>query len=140
MSSHIPAHLRRVVVDRAQGRCEYCQLSQQGQEATFHVDHVVPLKEGGWTSADNLALACVSCSLHKGARLRAPDPETGEEQVLFNPRRDVWREHFEWQDVRLTARSGRARATLAALDMNRPLIIAIRTEEMLLGRHPPIKT
>ena len=28
--------------NRALGRCEYCQLSQAGQEATFHIDHVMP--------------------------------------------------------------------------------------------------
>jgi hypothetical protein len=28
------------------------------------------------------------------------------------------------------------RATIAALDMNRPLILAIRREEALRGRHP----
>jgi hypothetical protein len=129
--------LRRIVVDRAQGRCEYCKLSQQGQEATFHIDHVIPVKEGGETTAENLALACVSCSLRKAARLRATDPETGTESVLFSPRRDSWDEHFHWEGVRLVARTARGRATVAALAMNRPLILAIRTEEALIGRHPP---
>ena len=137
MSSHIPVHLRRVVIDRAQGRCEYCKLPQQGQEATFHVDHVVPVKEGGRTTAGNLALACVSCSLRKAARLDVRDPETGARTRLFSPREDAWEEHFEWDGVRLVPRSATGRATATALDMNRPLIIAIRTEEALLGRHPP---
>ena len=30
------------VVLRAGQRCEYCRLSQLGQEATFHIDHVIP--------------------------------------------------------------------------------------------------
>jgi len=38
----IPALLCRLVVARAGDRCEYCGLSQQGQEARFHVDHVIP--------------------------------------------------------------------------------------------------
>jgi hypothetical protein len=29
-----------------------------GQEATFHVDHVVPVIAGGPDTGDNLALAC----------------------------------------------------------------------------------
>jgi hypothetical protein len=33
--SWIPVRLRRQVVERAQQRCEYCQLSQQGQAASF---------------------------------------------------------------------------------------------------------
>jgi 5-methylcytosine-specific restriction endonuclease McrA len=57
---HIPAELRRFVSQRAVGRCEYCGLSQEGQEATFHIDHIVPLAASGQTTAENLALACVS--------------------------------------------------------------------------------
>lgn len=63
----IPASLRRLVVQRAGDRCEYCGLSQVGQAATFHIDHVIPIAAGGGTVAANLALACVSCSLYKGA-------------------------------------------------------------------------
>ena len=40
--SDIPAALRQDVLLRAGNRCEYCGLSQAGQEATFHVDHVEP--------------------------------------------------------------------------------------------------
>ena len=65
----VPAQLRRVVSERAAGRCEYCGLAQAGQEAAFHLDHVVPAVAGGTSDAENLALACVSCSLRKGARL-----------------------------------------------------------------------
>jgi len=90
-------------MERAQGRCEYCRLAQQGQEATFHVDHVIPLKEGGETASDNLALACVSCSLRKAARLRAIDPESGAEVSLSSPRHDLWHEHFGWEGARLNS-------------------------------------
>lgn len=85
--SVIPARLRRDVIRRAGGRCEYCGLSQIGQEATFHIDHVIPRQAGGPTTADNLALACVSCSLRKEARRSATDPDTGRAAPLFNPRR-----------------------------------------------------
>ena len=85
----IPANLRRQVIKRAANRCEYCGLAQTGQEATFHVDHVVPVVAGGQSPPENLALACVSCSLRKGARLVTVDPQTGEEIVLFDPRRDA---------------------------------------------------
>ena len=55
---YIPAELRQLVIQRAAGRCEYCRLSQEGQEATFHIDHVIPVSAGGQTVAENLALAC----------------------------------------------------------------------------------
>ena len=73
--SEISGRLRRLVVKRAKGRCEYCGLSQEGQEATFHIDHIVPRVSGGPTTLDNLALACVSCSLRKESRRSARDPK-----------------------------------------------------------------
>jgi hypothetical protein len=135
----IPAQLRRQVIHRAQDRCEYCGLSQAAQEATFHIDHVVPLDSGGGTILNNLALACVSCSLRKGARLTARDPQTGSEARLFNPRRDAWRLHFRWDEVRVVGLSPTGRATVAALNLNRAVAQAIRREEVLRRRHPSPK-
>ncbi len=133
---HIPARLRRLVLRRSGERCEFCQLSQAGQEATFHIDHITPVTADGETVADNLALACVSCSLRKSARQTAFDPKTKTEIPLFNPRRDVWSEHFQWDDVRLVGLTATGRATIETLALNRPLILAIRREEAALGRHP----
>lgn len=132
----IPSELKQIVIQRASGRCEYCGLSQEGQEATIHIDHIIPIKAHGNTSAQNLALACVSCSLRKAARMTAVDPESGEETPLYNPRRDIWREHFRWEGVRLVGLTAIGRATIEALNMNRMLILAIRKEEVLAGRHP----
>jgi hypothetical protein len=135
--STIPARLRRLVVRRAGRRCEYCGLAQQGQEATFHIDHIVPRAASGATTAENLALACVSCSLRKEARRSAVDPETGRRVPLFHPRRQRWANHFHWEGVVVVGLTATGRATVAALQMNRPLIRAIRHEEELRGRHPP---
>ena len=134
--SSVPALLRELVIERAAGRCEYCRLSQEGQEATFHIDHVIPIAAGGLTIEENLALACVSCSLRKAARQRAVDPQTGVEVTLYNPRRDDWSQHLRWETVHLIGLSATGRATVDALKMNRPLILAIRAEEAALGRHP----
>lgn len=133
---YIPPFLRKLVIRRAKNCCEYCGLSQAGQEATFHIDHIIPLASGGKTTADNLALACVSCSLRKNARETAVDPQTGEEVALFHPRRDQWEKHFRWEGVRLFGLSATGRATIVALELNRSLILAIREEEIILGRHP----
>lgn len=132
----IPAGLRRLVIQRAGHRCEYCKLSQEGQEATFHIDHIIPVAAGGETVAENLALACVSCSLRKAARQTAVDPQSGQEVALYNPRRDVWHEHFQWDGVHLVGLTATGRATVEALKMNRVLILAIRREEEAAGRHP----
>jgi hypothetical protein len=137
MSHCIPAALVRQVVERAGNRCEYCRLSQLRQEATFHVDHVHPVAAGGATTLDNLALACVSCSLRKGARRTGTDPTTHSTADLFNPRAERWSDHMKWDGVRAVGLTPTGRATIDTLEMNRALILAIREEETERGRHPP---
>lgn len=122
---------------RAEGRCEYCGLSQAGQEATFHIDHIVPIAADGPTESQNLALACVSCSLRKSARTSGVDPIANVRVALYHPRQDRWTEHFRWRGCELIGLTATGRATIAALDMNRALIVAIREEEAARGRHPP---
>lgn len=133
----IPVALRKEVIDRAKNRCEYCQISQVGQVATFHIDHVIPVVAGGETTSDNLALACVSCSLRKGARQKLQDSVTGKTVSIFNPRQQKWRDHFTWNGVQLRGLTPIGRATVQALALNREIMLAIRAEEEILGRHPP---
>jgi hypothetical protein len=132
----IAARLRQRVVRRAGDRCEYCGLAQAGQEATFHIDHVEPIAAGGQTTFDNLALACVSCSLRKSARTAAIDPESGQSVALFSLRRDEWSTHFRWDGTRRVGLTAMGRATIDALNLNRGLILSIRDEEVARGRHP----
>lgn len=46
------------------GLCAYCQ--REGQ--ILHVDHVIPLKQGGTSYIANIALACRKCNLNKHAK------------------------------------------------------------------------
>lgn len=134
-SDHVPASMQRRVRERAALRCEYCGVSQEHQEATFHIDHVIPRSVGGETSLANLALACVSCSLRKGPRRTAEDPSTGEPAALFNPRSDVWTDHLDASDDgRLVGRSPTGRATIELLKINRPLAVALRREETVQAK------
>lgn len=133
----IPSALCRLAIQRAGDRCEYCGLSQAGQAATFHIDHIIPVVAGGTTTEDNLALACVSCSLRKASRQIISEPKTGESVPIFNPRQQNWKDHFQWDGVQVIGVTGTGRATIAALAMNRAIMLAIRSEEMLLTRHPP---
>jgi HNH endonuclease len=135
--SSIPAGLRRRVVIRAGDRCEYCGLAQDSQEATFHIDHIVPRTAGGRTETNNLALACVSYSLRKEARRSGRDPQTGRTVPLFNPRLQRWASHFRWDGFMVVGLTPTGRTTVASLRLNRPTILAIRAEEAAHGRHPP---
>lgn len=135
--SHIPANIVRIVRQRARDMCEYCRLPQDSQEATFHVDHVKPRVAGGATSADNLALACVTCSLRKAARQKVRDPRTNRLVRIFNPRKDKWNDHFYWTPTwRIKGKTAVGRATARALGMNRPAVISIRQQLDVLGRIP----
>lgn len=138
MSAYIPGVLVRKVRLRARGFFEYCRLPQDSQEATFHVDHVHPRSAAGPTSLDNLALACVTCSLRKAARLKGHDSRSRKSVLLFNPRQDDWSRHFEFTARwRLRGRTPTGRATVAALGMNRGAIVAIRNELADQDRFPP---
>ncbi len=138
--SSISGSLRRLVVQRADNRCEYCGLSQAGQEAIFHIDHIIPESAGGEDLPGNLALGCVSCSLRKGARQLLRDPETQTLVPVFHPRRDRWVEHFRWDGPRVVGLTPTGRALVENLSLNRSLMLAIRAEEIERGRHPPIST
>jgi hypothetical protein len=137
MSPQISIRLIRLVRERANDVCEYCRLPQSSQEATFHVDHVLPRSQSGPTELANLALACVTCSLRKSARTSAIDPKTGNAVALFNPRTEIWSDHFAFTSTwKLRGRSPVGRATIEALGMNRTAIVLIRRELVLLNRFP----
>ncbi len=55
MSVDIPAALRRLVFERASGRCEYCLLPQAASAFQHEPDHILPLQHDGKTEVDNLA-------------------------------------------------------------------------------------
>lgn len=131
------ASLRRRVAVRARNRCEYCGLSQLGQAATFHLDHVLPVAAGGETVLDNLALACIHCSLRKGARTMVLDPKSGQSVPLFHPRQQQWNHHFRWSGNELVGITAIGRATIEALALNSSEHQIIRSFESVLGRHPP---
>jgi hypothetical protein len=107
------------------------------QSATFHVEHVIPLSRGGKTDADNLAMACPSCNLHKADRVDAVDPPTGMIVLLYHPRRDRWIEHFQISGYEVQGQNPVGRATVNALQLNRPRRLLIRRAEEVFGLFPP---
>ena len=92
--SYVPADLRRLVIERAGGCCEYCRIHQDDSDLSFHSEHIIAVSQGGKTTSDNLALSCPHCNLLKGSNIAAADPETGDPTFLFHPRRHQWNQHF----------------------------------------------
>lgn len=105
----------------------------------MHVEHIVPLATGGTSDEENLWLACPLCNGYKGIRTYFTDPETGEEAPLFNPRRQVWSEHFRWSDnsVEIIGLTPCGRATVIALKLNNESFTRARRRWVLAGWHPP---
>lgn len=62
----VPARLRFLVLKRDAYRCTYCGKTA-GPGVVLHVDHVIPVVEGGPTTEDNLVTACDECNLGKSA-------------------------------------------------------------------------
>jgi hypothetical protein len=126
--ARISAALRRLVHERAGGRCEYCLMPEAMGFFPHEVDHVVAQKHGGATHQDNLALSCALCNKHKGTDLSSIDPETGRLVPLFHPRRDRWTDHFRIEKGALLPRTASGRVTVRLLQLNH----ADRVEERAL--------
>lgn len=137
-SVYVPLSLREIVITRAQGRCEYCQTPARYSPEVFEVEHIWPLSAGGATTLDKLALACPACNRYKGRRQSAIDPLTASEAGLFNPRTQIWADHFRWSaDLReIIGLTAAGRATAVALRMNRSAVLIFRSALSLAGLHP----
>jgi hypothetical protein len=102
---HVSSRLRKVVHDRAEGRCEYCLRHEDDSAVPHQPDHIISRRHGGETLADNLAWACAVCNLLKGPEVAAIDSLTGQPTRLFNPRVDQWHNHFRLDGGRIAGLS-----------------------------------
>lgn len=138
-SAYIPTEIKRLVIDRAGGRCEYCQCRADYTTETFPVEHIIPMSRGGATHLDNLALACSSCNGHKYNKIEAIDPATDEVVSLYNPRLQKWEEHFGWRKgyTHIIGLSPTGRATVELLQMNHMGSVNLREVLYQIGKHPP---
>jgi hypothetical protein len=131
--------LRRRVATAARWRCGYCLTSQQIVGPLLEIEHIIPEARGGTNEESNLFLACPMCNSHKADRQEALDPESGLVVLLFNPRTELWAEHFEWieEGTIIRGKTPKGRATVAALNMNHADVVAARHLWVTAGWHPP---
>ena len=137
--AYIPKALREKVVAQAHHRCGYCLTSEAIVGTPMEIDHIIPQSLGGLTDEDNLWLACSLCNDHKGDRIAALDPLTDEIVRLFDPRHQVWQEHFAWtaEGDRIVGLTPIGRASVVALNLNRPSLVKARQAWVAVGWHPP---
>ncbi len=108
--------------------------------APLEIKHMFPEALGGSTRRDNLWAACRQCNALKGDRTQTWDPVTDAVAPIFNPRRQVWSEHFSWSDdgAHIVGRTAEGRATILALDLNRSLLVRARQRWVVAGWHLPV--
>jgi len=118
--------LTRLVWRRAKDRCEYCQVPQAADDASFEIDHIIARKHGGESVASNLCLSCFYCNVFKGSDISSLEPNTRKLTPLFNPRRHKWATHFRWQGAYLIGRTPIGRVTVALLHINDDYRVELR--------------
>lgn len=124
---------RRLVRQRAGGRCEYCQIHEDDEPYAFHLEHIIiPKKHGGQDDPSNLAW---SCNLMKGANLSGR--VHGEIVTLFHPRRQQWNRHFRWVGPILAGKTKCGFATVQVLDVNADDRVKLRDILIASGAFPP---
>ena len=130
--------LRDTVERRANGCCEYCRSPAKYATQRFALEHIIPRSQGGATSLDNLALACQGCNNHKYNKIKSGDPVTTQLVDLFHPRTQRWQDHFTWDEhfERILGLTATGRATVEALQLNRPELINLRQLLYVAGEHP----
>lgn len=130
--------MREKVEARAAWRCEYCRAPQDICAYTFHLDHIVPRSKGGSCALSNCALACFPCNNAKAAHITGADPDTGGEEPLFHPRKQIWAGHFAWtaDHSRVRGLTPTGRATMARLKMNERSRVAARSLWVATGIWP----
>ena len=112
--------VRRQVRARADERCEYCLKPDASTLLPFHIDHIVAAKHLGSSKIDNLAWCCSICNGFKGSDVGSVDNTSGKYVRLFNPRTDLWWDHFRLDsDAVIAPVTEVGRVTVALLRLNR---------------------
>lgn len=107
---------------------------------SFHIDHILPLNEGGETSLANLALSCGGFNSYKTNKTLGQDAVTKEEVSIYNPGKEEWSEHFSWSDdfLKVIGLTKKGRATVDILRLDRPVLLNMRRLTKMIGEHPPL--
>lgn len=136
----IPADVVARVRVSARDRCGYCLSPQSLVMAPLHIEHIVPIAKGGSSNEENLWLSCPLCNGHKGAKYIETDTVTNSQVALFNPRMQVWHEHFRWVDggLRIKGLTACGRVTVRALHLDSDAdAIQVRGAWISVGWYPP---
>jgi len=137
MSGEINEALRQRVIARAKNVCEYCLIDSDDTWLGGEADHIISVKHGGPTKANNLACACQPCNRHKGSDLGSIYWSSGQLVRFFNPRSDHWADHFELDGAIIKPLTEIGEVTVRILQFNSDWRLEERRELIQEGRYPP---
>jgi hypothetical protein len=134
-----PDKLKQTTYERALGLCEYCKSPANISSQPFVVEHVIPKSKGGQSTPENAALSCQGCNNYKYNKTDDIDILTGKTATIFNPRKQIWSNHFAWSNdgIEIIAISSTGRVTIKALRLNRQELQNLRFLLVETGKHPP---
>lgn len=135
---YISTELRKLVAERADFLCEYCLISASDRVSGCQFDHLISVKHGGATLADNLCYACIFCNLQKGIDLGSINWETGELVRFFNSRRDFWKEYFQLKEAFIQPTTDIGSVTARILDFNNKERLKERQLLIEIAKYPPV--
>jgi|SRR6185312_2399679 len=131
---NIREQLKLQIADRAHFRCEYCLLPDAVSFYNFHVDHIRSLKHGGASDISNLAYCCPDCNYCKGSDIGNVGT-SGELVRFFNPRMDIWGEHFELINGLIVGKTAIGKVTEEILKFNEPDRLVFRRQLIQLNQY-----
>jgi hypothetical protein len=102
----------------------------------FHVDHIVSRKHGGLSVFQNLAYACTYCNVFKGSDIAGVDSSSGYAVRLFDPRVDLWVDHFSIRGSRILGITPVGSVTVRLLKLNSEDRVLERDVLQSLNRYP----
>jgi hypothetical protein len=131
--------LRQRVHETAHHRYGYCLSHQRYVMGPLEIEHIIPRARDGSNDESNLWIACSLCNRYKGWQVTGIDPCQGNTVTLFNPRTQVWSEHFRWSadGASILGITPTGRATVAALKLNNEVAVEVCRSWILAGWHPP---
>ena len=138
--TYISPSLRRFVIERANGCCEYCLRGMKTSKLPFAIDHMISTKHGGETVEDNLCLSCFYGNSFKGSDIASADPNTGLATFLYRPRLQTWHEHFAINKTRIDPLTAEGRVTVFILQMNNENRTYERELMIAFGSYPCVMT
>lgn len=135
----IPDSIKIKVRKAARFRCGYCLFQQKYSPIIFQIEHYIPISKGGTNDESNLWLACGNCNNAKSDKTQCFDPVTQTNIPIFNPRAQIWKEHFQWKENGkiIEGITPIGRGTVELLKLNKERIIEVRLEWISAGWHPP---